>query len=48
MTVWHFTGGSHFTQRDLSADPPPDPPPQRQFDDFAKFFQTAPALRRAK
>jgi HAD superfamily hydrolase (TIGR01509 family) len=48
MTVWHFTGGSHFTQRDLSSDPAPDPAPQRQFDDFADFFQTAPALRRPR
>jgi HAD superfamily hydrolase (TIGR01509 family) len=45
MTVWHFTGGSHFTQRDLSQEPPPDPAPHRQFDDFANFFQTAPLLR---
>lgn len=45
MTVWHFTGGSHFTQRDISLDPPPDPAPHWQFDDFADFFQTAPFLR---
>lgn len=48
MTVWHFTGGSHFTQRDLSRDPAPDPAPHWQFDDFANFFQTAPFLRSAQ
>lgn len=47
MTVWHFTGGSHFTQRDLSHDVAPDPAPHWRFDDFAQFFQTAPGLRRA-
>jgi HAD superfamily hydrolase (TIGR01509 family) len=48
MTVWHFTGGSHFTQRDLSQDVAPDPAPHWQFDDFANFYQTAPALRRTR
>ena len=45
MTVWHFTGGSHFhagAPLDDAADPPR---PHRRFDAFADFFQTAPALQ---
>lgn len=45
MTVWHFTGGSHFHGRSPGADPDA-PVPQLRFDDFGAFFQTAPALRR--
>jgi HAD superfamily hydrolase (TIGR01509 family) len=45
MAVWHFVGGSHFlNRRPLAGET--DPAPQRQFDDFADFFQTVPALRR--
>jgi HAD superfamily hydrolase (TIGR01509 family) len=44
MQVWQFTGGSHFRVPGSAADP--DPPPARRFDDFADFFQTAPALQR--
>lgn len=43
MEVWQFTGGSHFRVPGSAADP--DPPPARRFDDFADFFQTAPALQ---
>ncbi len=46
MTVWRFVGGSHFKQASIAADAPPDARPQRQFDDFAQFFHTAPSLRR--
>lgn len=47
MQVWQFTGGSHFRVPGSSATDP-DPPPARRFDDFADFFQTAPALQRPK
>jgi HAD superfamily hydrolase (TIGR01509 family) len=46
MTVWHFTGGSHF-QTGAPPDDGPDPiRPHHRFDAFAAFFQTAPALQR--
>ncbi|MDX5350661.1 MAG: HAD family hydrolase [Paracoccaceae bacterium] len=46
MEVWQFIGGSHFRAGGTVTDTPPDPPPQRRFDDFADFFTPAPALRR--
>ena len=46
MEVWQFTGGSHF--RTGAPVAPPDPPAARRFDDFAQFFQTAPALQRPR
>jgi HAD superfamily hydrolase (TIGR01509 family) len=46
MTVWRFVGGSHFRQTSVGHEAPVDALPQRQFDDFATFFHTAPSLRR--
>jgi HAD superfamily hydrolase (TIGR01509 family) len=46
MTVWRFVGGSHFRATSVGQEAPADSRPQRQFDDFAAFFQTAPGLRR--
>lgn len=46
MTVWRFVGGSHFRQMSGGLEAPNDALPQRQFDDFAAFFHTAPGLRR--
>jgi len=46
MTVWQFTGGSHFHTG--APDAPPDPPPARRFDDFTQFFQPVPALQRPR
>lgn len=48
MTVWWFTGGSHFRAGGAATDAPADATPHRRFDDFADFFHTAPALRRAR
>jgi HAD superfamily hydrolase (TIGR01509 family) len=48
MTVWRFTGGSHFGAVGGSDSEPEDARPHRRFDDFADFFQTATALRRAR
>jgi HAD superfamily hydrolase (TIGR01509 family) len=48
MAVWRFVGGSHFHQMTRGLDAAADAWPQRQFDDFAAFFQTAPGLRRAR
>jgi HAD superfamily hydrolase (TIGR01509 family) len=48
MTVWRFTGGSHFRQASGSPETPADAVPHRQFDDFAAFFHTAPSLRRPR
>lgn len=48
MQVWHFTGGSHFAGRHPASDDQDDARPQRRFDTFADFFETTPALRRAK
>lgn len=42
MSVWRFTGGSHFFSR-LDEDPP-DARPHRRFDDFADFFRIAPTM----
>jgi HAD superfamily hydrolase (TIGR01509 family) len=46
MTVWRFVGGSHFRATSVGHAAPADAMPQRQFDDFAAFFHTAPGLRR--
>lgn len=48
MTVWRFTGGSHFRQAAGGPETPADATPHRQFDDFAAFFHTAPGLRRPR
>jgi HAD superfamily hydrolase (TIGR01509 family) len=48
MTVWHFTGGSHFRGLPPVPDLAEDARPQRRFDAFADFFQTAPWLRRPR
>lgn len=48
MTVWRFVGGSHFRQMSGDHETPIDALPQRQFDDFAAFFHTAPGLRRPR
>jgi HAD superfamily hydrolase (TIGR01509 family) len=48
MTVWWFTGGSHFRAGGVPPEPPDEARPARRFDDFADFFQTAPALRRPR
>lgn len=46
MTVWRFTGGSHFGPD--TPEEPEDARPHRRFDAFADFFHTAPALRRPR
>ncbi|MCU0827317.1 MAG: HAD family hydrolase [Tabrizicola sp.] len=46
MPVWWFTGGSHFRTGSAAPEPSLDAQPQRRFDDFGAFFQTAPRLRR--
>jgi HAD superfamily hydrolase (TIGR01509 family) len=48
MTVWWFTGGSHFRAGGLQPEAEPEAEPERRFDDFAQFFHTAPRLRRAR
>ncbi|MBA3910248.1 MAG: hydrolase [Rhodobacter sp.] len=48
MEVWHFTGGSHFAGRAPTSEDPDHARPNRTFDAFADFFQTAPALRRPR
>jgi beta-phosphoglucomutase-like phosphatase (HAD superfamily) len=48
MSVWWFTGGSHFRAAGPVPEAPPEAQPQRRFDDFADFFHTHPALRRAR
>jgi HAD superfamily hydrolase (TIGR01509 family) len=48
MTVWWFTGGSHFRAGGLLPEAPPEAAPERRFDDFAQFFHTDPGLRRPR
>ncbi|MDF2235441.1 HAD family hydrolase [Albimonas sp. CAU 1670] len=45
MEAWRFTGGAHF--RDIALPDPGDLRPHREFDDFARFFETRPELARA-
>ncbi|WP_112312154.1 HAD family hydrolase [Pseudogemmobacter bohemicus] len=45
MEVWRFTGGSHMGPQ--TPEEPEDARPARRFDDFARFFDIAPALRRS-
>ena len=44
MVVWRFTGGSHL--RGTALVEPDDGRPALHFDDFAQFFDLAPALER--
>lgn len=44
MPVWRFIGGSHLQGRAL--DEPEDARPDRHFDDFSRFFDLDPGLRR--
>ncbi|SEC35625.1 haloacid dehalogenase superfamily, subfamily IA, variant 3 with third motif having DD or ED [Rhodobacter sp. 24-YEA-8] len=44
MEVWRFTGGSHMGSD--TPEEPEDARPTRRFDDFSRFFDSVPALRR--
>lgn len=44
MEVWRFTGGSHMGSD--TPEEPEDARPARRFDDFSRFFDIVPELRR--